>query len=105
MAELVVNGISYEVDKDGYLEEASDWNEDVAKALALKEEVGELTEEHWKVIRYLRDYYYQFGIPPIVRKFLKETGYDKNTIRQLFPTGPQKGAYKIAGLSNPTGCI
>lgn len=105
MAKIIVNEISYELDEDGFLEEASDWNKDVAKALARREKVEELTEEHWKVINYLRNYYDEFGVPPMVRKFLKDIGHDKKTIRELFPTGPEKGAYRIAGLPKPTGCI
>ncbi|MEA4902752.1 TusE/DsrC/DsvC family sulfur relay protein [Desulfitobacterium sp.] len=105
MSQLMVNGIGYELDEDGFLEDASAWNEDVAKALAPNEDVPELTEEHWKVINYLRDYYDQFGVAPMVRKLLKDTGYDQKTIYELFPTGPGKGACKIAGLPKPTGCV
>ncbi|HHY25151.1 MAG TPA: TusE/DsrC/DsvC family sulfur relay protein [Desulfitobacterium dehalogenans] len=105
MAELVVNGVSYELDEDGFLEDASEWNEDVAKALAPNEDVEELTEEHWRVINYLRDYFDQYGVAPMVRKLLKDTGYDQKTIYNLFPTGPGKGACKIAGLPKPTGCV
>ncbi|MEA4903039.1 TusE/DsrC/DsvC family sulfur relay protein [Desulfitobacterium sp.] len=105
MEEIVVDGISYELDKDGFLDETSDWNENIAIALAKKEGVGELTEEHWKVIRYLRSYYDEFGISPIPRKFYKETGYSKKSIIELFPAGLQNGAFKISGLANPTGCI
>jgi len=105
MAELVVNGVSYALDEDGFLEDPSAWNEDVAKALAPNEEIPELTEEHWRVINYLRDYYDQYGVAPMVRKLLKDTGYDQKTIYELFPTGPGKGACKIAGLPKPTGCV
>lgn len=105
MSDLVVNGVSYQLDEDGFLEDASVWNEEVAKALAPNEDVPELTEEHWRVINYLRDYYDQFGVSPMVRKLLKDTGYDQKTIYELFPTGPGKGACKIAGLPKPTGCV
>lgn len=105
MAELVVNGVSYELDEDGFLEDASVWTEDVARALAPNEEVEELTEAHWKVINYLRGYYDQFGVSPMVRKLLKDTGYDNKTMYELFPTGPGKGACKVAGLPKPTGCV
>ena len=105
MAELVVNGVSYELDEDGFLEDASEWNEDVARALAPNEDVPELTEEHWRVINYLRDYYDQYGVAPMVRKLLKDTGYDQKTIYTLWPTGPGKGACKVAGLPKPTGCV
>ncbi|MPN23639.1 Sulfite reductase, dissimilatory-type subunit gamma [bioreactor metagenome] len=41
----------------------------------------------------------------MVRKMLKDTGYTQKTIYDLFPTGPGKGACKIAGLPKPTGCV
>lgn len=105
MAGLVVNGTSYELDEDGFLDDPSIWNEDVAKALADTEEVEELTEEHWKVINYLREYYDQYGVSPMVRKLVKDTGFDQKKIYELFPAGPGKGACKIAGLPKPTGCV
>jgi dissimilatory sulfite reductase related protein len=100
-----VNGNKYEVDEDGFLEDPSIWNEDVAKDFCAGEGVDELTEEHWKVIKYLRDYYLQFGIAPMIRKLCKETGFKLNKIYELFPSGPAKGACKLAGLPKPTGCV
>lgn len=105
MAELIVNGQSIPLDEDGFLEDTELWNEDVAKALALTEDVEELTEDHWKIINYLRDYFAKFGVAPMVRKLCKETGCDLKTIYELFPSGPAKGACKIAGLLKPTGCV
>ena len=66
---------------------------------------GELTEEHWKLIDYIREYYAQFGIAPMIRKMCKDTGFDLKKIYALFPSGPAKGACKLAGLSKPTGCV
>lgn len=105
MAELVVNGQSVLLDEDGFLEDSDLWDEDIALALAITEEVEVLTEEHWKVINYLRDYFQKFGVAPMVRKLCKETGCDLKTIYELFPSGPAKGACKIAGLLKPTGCV
>lgn len=105
MAELIVNGQSIPLDEDGFLEDTELWNEEVAKALALTEDVEELTEDHWKIINYLRDYFAKFGVAPMVRKLCKETGCDLKTIYELFPSGPAKGACKIAGLLKPTGCV
>ena len=100
-----VDGKKYEVDEDGFLQEPDRWSEDVAKDLAKSESVDELTEGHWKVIRYIRNYYIQFGTAPMVRKVCKETGYKLSDIYQLFPSGPAKGACKLAGLPKPTGCV
>ncbi len=100
-----VNGRKYEVDEDGFLQDPSIWNEDVAKDFAKSEGIDELTDEHWKVIHYLRNYYLQYGIAPMIRKLCKETGFKLNKIYELFPSGPAKGACKLAGLPKPTGCV
>jgi tRNA 2-thiouridine synthesizing protein E len=93
------------VDEDGFLIEPTLWTEDVAKDFAKTESVDDLTEDHWKVIRYIRNYYLQFGIAPMVRKVCKESGFKLAEIYKLFPSGPAKGACKLAGLPKPTGCV
>ena len=97
--------IKVEVDEDGFLQEPDSWNENVAAALATTEGVADMTEAHWKVVNYLRDYYAKFGIAPMIRKLCKETGYPLKEIYELFPSGPAKGACKVAGLAKPTGCV
>lgn len=105
MATYEANGTVYNVDEDGFLENPEIWNEAVAKDFALSEEIADLTPDHWKVINYLRNYYLEFGIAPMVRKVCKETGFKLNEIYALFPSGPAKGACKLAGLPKPTGCV
>jgi TusE/DsrC/DsvC family sulfur relay protein len=100
-----VNGKTYNVDEDGFLEEPGVWTQEVATDFAGCEGVTELTENHWKVINYLRNYYLQFGIAPMIRKLCKETGFKLNEIYAMFPSGPAKGACKLAGLPKPTGCV
>ena len=53
----------------------------------------------------LRGYYLEFGVAPMIRKVVKETGFQLKHIYELFPTGPAKGACKLAGLPKPTGCV
>ncbi len=105
MPTFEVNGKSYEVDEDGFLQDPSIWNAEVAKDFAGLEEIKDLTDDHWKVINYLRNYYLEFGIAPMIRKLCKETGFKLNQIYDLFPSGPAKGACKLAGLPKPTGCV
>jgi dissimilatory sulfite reductase related protein len=93
------------VDEDGFMQEPDKWDEKVAFALATTENVSDLTEEHWKVVNYLRDYYQEFGIAPMIRKLCKKTGFTLKEIYDLFPSGPAKGACKVAGLPKPTGCV
>ena len=97
--------VSIEVDEDGFMAQPENWNETVAAAIATTEGVEGLTEEHWKVVNYLRDYYLKFGVAPMIRKLCKETGFKLNKIYELFPSGPAKGACKVAGLPKPTGCV
>ncbi len=105
MSTIDLAGHQVVVDEDGFLEDPADWNEDIAGALAKMEEVDEMTENHWKVVKYLRDYYQEFGIAPMIRKLCKQTGFKLKEIYAMFPTGPAKGACKIAGLPKPTGCV
>lgn len=106
MADYIeANGKKIEVDEDGFLVDPEDWNEDVVKIFAKVEEVDNLTENHWKVINYLRDYFKQFGIAPMIRKLCKDTGFSLKEIYDMFPSGPAKGACKLAGLPKPTGCV
>jgi len=80
-----------DVDEDGFIQEPDKWNERVAAALASTEGITSLTEDHWKVMNYLRKYYLDFGVAPMIRKLCKETGYPLKTIYELFPSGPAKG--------------
>lgn len=106
MPQLEINGKTYEVDEDGFLQELDKWTEDFAQGYATLEGIeGQLTEDHWKLINYIRDYYAKFGIAPMVRKITKDTGYNLKRIYELFPSGPAKGTCKLAGLSKPTGCV
>jgi TusE/DsrC/DsvC family sulfur relay protein len=97
--------VSIVVDEDGFMQEPDKWDEKIAVALATTEAVEEMTEEHWKVVNYLHNYYLQFGVAPMIRKLCKETGFPLKRIYELFPSGPAKGACKVAGLPKPTGCV
>ncbi len=105
MPTIELNGHAYAVDEDGFLEDPAIWNDLVAADLATTEGVSALTENHWKLVKYLRNYYLEFGIAPMIRKVCKETGFKLNEIYELFPSGPAKGACKVAGLPKPTGCV
>ena len=108
---IEVNGVSYETDEEGYLVNLGDWTKDVGEALA-KEDDCDLTENHWEVINFLREYYEEYQIAPAVRVLTKaigkKLGKDKGNSKylyELFPYGPAKQACKYAGLPKPTGCV
>jgi tRNA 2-thiouridine synthesizing protein E len=105
MAMVELGGKQLEIDEDGFIQDPSQWDEAVAKSLAGTEGVDDLLEEHWKVVNYLREYYLKFNMAPMIRKLCKETGFPLKKIYELFPSGPAKGACKVAGLPKPTGCV
>ena len=105
MAQLELAGNMYDVDENGFMQEPEKWNEDIAKAYAALEGVTELTEDHWKAINYLRNYYVEFDICPMIRKLTKETGFNLKRLYDLFPNGPAHSACKWAGVPKPTGCV
>jgi len=105
MATCNLGGTQLEIDEDGFIQDPEKWNEAVAADLAKTEGVDAMSEDHWKLVNYLRDYYLKFGMAPMVRKVCKETGFDLKRVYELFPSGPAKGACKVAGLPKPTGCV
>jgi tRNA 2-thiouridine synthesizing protein E len=105
MSLFEVNGRKYEVDEDGFLQCPEIWNREVALDFATTEGLADLSEIHWKVVNYIREYWLQNDIAPMVRKICKDTGLKLSDIYDMFPSGPAKGACKVAGLPKPTGCV
>ncbi|MBW2323339.1 MAG: TusE/DsrC/DsvC family sulfur relay protein [Deltaproteobacteria bacterium] len=105
MPVIEFKGHKFEVDEDGFLQGFEAWNEDWVEYVKEEEGISDVTEEHWKVINMLQDYYKKNGIAPMVRILSKVTGYKLKKIYELFPSGPGKGACKMAGLAKPTGCV
>ena len=98
-------GVQIEFDTDGHMKNLDQWNEEIAKELAKAEGIDNLTEDHWKVINFMRKEFKEKGDAPSIRKLTKESGVDTKTLYALFPKGPAKKAAKIAGLPKPKGCI
>ncbi|MEK7371545.1 MAG: TusE/DsrC/DsvC family sulfur relay protein [candidate division NC10 bacterium] len=105
MPKVELEGKVMELDEDGFLQNPDLWTQTVAQYFADQEEIGKLTDEHWKVVNMIRNYYLQFGVAPMIRKVVKDTGFELKHIYTLFPSGPAKGACKVAGLPKPTGCV
>jgi tRNA 2-thiouridine synthesizing protein E len=108
---IEVGGKALETDEEGYLADLSQWTEDVANALAKSEGI-DMSDNHWEVVKFLREYYEEYQIAPAVRVLTKaigkKLGKDKGNSKylyELFPYGPAKQACKIAGLPKPTGCV
>jgi tRNA 2-thiouridine synthesizing protein E len=99
------------LDKEGFLLDLADWNEDVAQMLAQREGLA-LQAEHWEILYVLRDFYQQFQLSPATRALIKYTalklGADKGNslhLNRLFNGTPAKLAAKLAGLPKPTNCL
>ena len=105
------DGQTIEADEEGYLIDLSLWTKELANLIAKDEEI-EMSDDHWEVVDFLRQYYEDFQIAPAVRVLTKavkkKLGPEKGNSKylyELFPYGPGKQACKIAGLPKPTGCI
>jgi len=105
------NGKAIKVYASGNLANMEDWSEELAVVLAEKEGI-QLSTEHWTIVNFLRKFYFQYGVAPMVKILIKhmaeEFGADKvnkEQMYELFPRGPAKQGSRIAGLPSPQGCI
>lgn len=106
MAFVEVNGNRFELNEEGFMAQPDQWDEQVAVALAKAEEdLDHLSDQHWAVIRFIRAYYLEHESAPMVRSICKTLGVPLKQIYELFPSGPAKGACKLAGLPKPDGCV
>jgi|SRR6266496_3767195 len=99
-----LDGHVVHVDDEGFLTVYNEWNEDLAKTLAANIGV-DLTEEHWKVIRFLRDDYQEQGETATIRRVSTLGGVATKRLFELFPKKPAKKMAYIAGLPKPHGCV
>lgn len=100
-----------DTDTHGYLKNTQDWSEALALLIAEREGIA-LSEAHWEVVRFVREFYQEYNTSPAIRMLVKamaqKYGEEKGNSRylyKLFPEGPAKQATKIAGLPKPVKCI
>jgi dissimilatory sulfite reductase related protein len=105
MTTAMIADIPVEVDAEGFMLDAGQWNEEIAAELAHLSGIPELTERHWLVIRFMRDTYLATGSAPTIRTLGKVSGVPVKELYELFPKGPAKLAAKIGGIPKPRGCI
>ncbi|MFW6224402.1 MAG: TusE/DsrC/DsvC family sulfur relay protein [Bacteroidota bacterium] len=103
MPTKTIAGKEIEVTEEGYLQDASQWNEEVARELAKEEEI-DLTEDHMKVLKFLREKH-EAGEQLTIRKVGKSGIVDIKALYQLFPGGPLKISSKLAGIPKPQSCV
>ncbi|HIJ60439.1 MAG TPA: TusE/DsrC/DsvC family sulfur relay protein [Nitrospirae bacterium] len=111
MPAIDFQGKQIEVDEDSYLVNLDDWSPELATQLASNDGLT-LTDSHWEVINFLRDYYQKYQIAPMIKILVKEIGKvmgpekgNTKYLYELFPDGPAKQACRYAGLPKPTGCV
>ncbi|MDD5540487.1 MAG: TusE/DsrC/DsvC family sulfur relay protein [Candidatus Marinimicrobia bacterium] len=104
MATKILASVNVDVNEEGYLNDNSQWNKEIAAAIAKEEGIAELTAEHWKVIEFLQTDYKEKGALPTIRR-INVACVPTKEFYTLFPGGPLKKAAKIAGLPKPASCV
>lgn len=104
MPVTTMNGREIHVDDEGFLTEYDEWDEDLAKVLAANISI-DLTDDHWKVIRFVREDYKAQGETPTIRRVSTAGGVDTKALFTLFPKKPAKKMSYIAGVPKPHGCV
>jgi TusE/DsrC/DsvC family sulfur relay protein len=104
MAVTTLGGHTVHVDAEGFLTDPDEWDEDLAQTLAAQIGV-DLTEDHWKVIRFLRDDFRTRGETATTRRVQAVGGVPVKQQFALFPTKPAKKMAYVAGLPKPKGCV
>lgn len=96
---------------NGHLLELEDWSRETGLVLAENENIS-MTDAHWEIIEFLRNYYDEFGLTPNIRLLAKvlskQFGPEKGSqkyLYQLFPKGPSYQGCLIAGLPIPRDCL
>ncbi|QTA78252.1 Dissimilatory sulfite reductase, gamma subunit [Desulfonema limicola] len=105
MAQVDFKGKTFDVDEDGFILDYNQFCDEWIEYVKDQEGIDEMTDEHKLVIKVLQEYYEKNGIAPMVRVLSKLTKFKLKHIYELFPSGPGKGACKMAGLPKPTGCV
>ena len=100
----VIAGRELVFDEEGFLVNPEHWSREVAVELAQDSGLEALTDQHWKVILFVRDFYLQQGRSPLHKEIRSSTGITMMEIQRLFPGGIRHGARRLAGLPNPKMC-
>ena len=104
-------GETFALTPSGNLLELHRWNAHLAKRMADREGIF-LSKQHWEVLNFLREFYFTYGVTPMVKILMKYMAEDfgperasKAYLYHLFPKGPSRQGSRIAGLPEPQGCV
>jgi tRNA 2-thiouridine synthesizing protein E len=105
MATQTIAGHEVGVDEEGFMTDPSQWSEEIAEVLAKQIAIDTLTDDHWEVIRFLRDDYEQEGETATLRRVSTVAGISTKQLYTLFPKKPAKKMAYVSGLPKPKGCV
>jgi tRNA 2-thiouridine synthesizing protein E len=104
MTVATIANTTVDLDDEGFLTDHTQWNEEVATQLAAN--IGiELTDDHWKAIRFMRADYEAEGETPTLRRVTNVGGVPTKELFKLFPKKPAKKMSYVAGVPKPVGCV
>lgn len=96
---LDYRGKIYRLGKGEFLERFFEWDENFAEWMAEQGKVEELSSDHWKVLKFLREFYEEKRSVPVLADVINGTGFEEEYINELFKEG-FRWACRIAGLPN-----
>ncbi|MBI5325273.1 MAG: TusE/DsrC/DsvC family sulfur relay protein [Ignavibacteriae bacterium] len=106
MDKLVFNNREYQLDHFGFLANVNDWDENFAEGMAHDLEISNgLTDNHKKVLNYIRDIFKRDNTCPTVYDTMEHFNFNIGEFRSLFPMGYQRGACRLAGISYDKGYL
>ena len=104
MPTATIAGHEVQINDEGFLTEYDEWNEEIGSELAGN--IGiELTDDHWKLIRWLREDFQEKGETATTRRVQNVGGFPTKQQFALFPKKPARKMAYIAGLPKPHGCV
>ena len=100
MSTFTFENKAYEVDREEFLLDFNDWDENFARGMAPKVGIiGGLLEDHWKIINFIRDFFKRTGKCPVVYETCRTNRLNLQGLQKLFPAGYLRGACKLAGVT------
>jgi TusE/DsrC/DsvC family sulfur relay protein len=104
MSTFTFGNKTYHVDAYDYLSDCNEWDENYARGMAPKVGVvSGLSEDHWKIIHFIRDRFNKTGKCPLVYETCRMNRLHLQELKTLFPSGYLRGACKLAGLTYKEG--
>jgi len=97
---------TYQVDVDEFLSDSSEWDENFARGMAPKLGIiGGLSEDHWRIIHFIRDTFEKNGKCPLVYETCRMNRLHLQELKRLFPSGYLRGVCKLAGITYKEGYL